>query len=113
MSLRGMLKQAATYRPRKEANRDGHGKPRLTNEGDVENVPCLFNDMTGKEDFVRDEKVIGLHRLFLLPTQACKETDQWIVEGQVYNVEYVDSDVAGRGHHKLVRLREVRKGDET
>lgn len=104
MSYSGLLNSTGAITRRGGTTNIG-GYPKETWSSVTSSVECRVELRSGTELAGPVEATVLTHRGFLPYGTDIKRSDRLTIGSDVYDVEVVDSDAAGAGHHVEVLLR--------
>lgn len=108
MSYAGLLTQRGdVYRPTYDTPAGPEAKATWSATPTTSSVPCLLQALAVKEQDKETGAVIATHRGYFAYGVDLLEKDRLIVDSVTYDVEGVDVDVAGAGHHAEALLKRV------
>lgn len=109
MSYRGLLKQRADiYRPTLDAPTGPEPGAVWSDTPDYTGVRCRIQSLQTKEQDKETGAVVSTHNSFWEYGVDLLEQDRVVVDGVTYDVQGVDADVSGEGHHAEAALKVVR-----
>lgn len=82
----------------------------------LEDVPCAFQQRSGQQSSAKElseasggqSSLVAIHRIWFETGTDILSSDQIELDGVTYEVETVDPDVGGVGHHGHADVREIR-----
>lgn len=109
MSYAALLTQRGSiYRPTFDAPTGPEPAATWSDTPDYTGVPCRIQANQTKEQDKETGAVISDHTGFFLRGVDLLEKDRLVVNSVTYDVQGVDSDVAGASHHVQATLKVVR-----
>lgn len=96
------------YRPTYDAPIGPEANPTWSDTPDYSDVPCRIEAKDVKETDKETGAVISTHDAFFLFGVDLLEQDRLVVDGVTYDVQGVDADAGGAGHHVEATLKVVR-----
>lgn len=109
MSYRGLLKQRADiYRPTLDASTGPEARNTWADTPTYTGIRCRIQALQTKEQDKETGAVVSTHNSFWEHGVDLLESDRVVVDSVRYDVQGVDSDVAGEGHHVEAALKVVR-----
>lgn len=108
MSYAGLLRQRADiYRPTIDAPTGPEPVPSWSDTPTYSGAKCLLQTLQVKEQDKETGAVVSTHTAFFEYGTDVLEKDRVVVDGVTYDVQGVDANVAGAGHHVQATLKTV------